>query len=347
MDVCSRRCRYHTCELVLDRGIETCTDGCIPGFQGPNCQRPCYSTKEHCTRCPGGCDGEYCQMGRTCFSGCSDSYYGAGCKFKTSKPENRKTCSSRCKSCNRITGTCEECQPPYSGLDCRSSCEHCVGGCESGCQQGCRQGFYGDNCTEACSDTCRADPSLSTDEQCPEGDSCTPECHSQTGECVHGCVDGWYGLKCSRKGNSNCTHQMCKHAGACIEGCAPGHFKSNCESCLEQCLNITCAPSNGSCCNGCSNGLSGDKCNLSCSVCLDSIDTYLSFCIPENNVTRYTCSNNYTNNGSLTNCSTGSCDTDSFPLATDTVKYLVVFVICILAASSVGYCCYPEVSQPK
>ncbi|XP_071085977.1 scavenger receptor class F member 1-like [Haliotis cracherodii] len=333
MDMCSRRCRYHTCELHLDRGIARCTDGCIPGFQGSNCQRPCYTHQVDCTRCPGGCDGEYCQMGGTCFSGCSDSYYGAGCR----------TCSSRCKSCNRITGTCEECQPPYSGLDCRSSCEHCVDGCESGCQQGCRQGFYGDDCTEACSDNCRANPSLSTDEQCPEGDSCTLECHSQTGECVHGCVDGWYGPKCSRRCNSNCKHQRCNHAGACIEGCAPGHVRSDCEPCLEQCLNIKCALSNGSCCNGCRNGSSGGKCNLSCSVCLDSTDTNSSLCIPEYNMCMYNC----TNNASLPDCSTGSCDTGSFPINTETVKYLVVFVICILAASTVGYCCYPEVSQPK
>ncbi|XP_048246510.1 scavenger receptor class F member 1-like isoform X2 [Haliotis rufescens] len=272
-------------------------------------------------------------MGRTCFSGCSDSYYGAGCS----------TCSSRCKSCNRITGTCEECQPPYSGLDCRSSCEHCVGGCESGCQQGCRQGFYGDNCNEACSDTCRADPSLSTDERCPEGDSCTPECHSQTGECVHGCVDGWYGPKCSRRCNSNCKHQRCNPAGVCVEGCAQGHFRSDCEPCLEQCLNIKCALSNGSCCNGCRNGLSGGKCNLSCSVCPDSIDTNSSLCTPEYNMCMYNC----TNNASLSDCSTGSCDTVSFPINTETVKYLVVFVICILAASTDGYCCSAEVSQPK
>ncbi|XP_071085975.1 platelet endothelial aggregation receptor 1-like [Haliotis cracherodii] len=269
-------------------------------------------------------------MGGTCFSGCSDSYYGTGCT----------TCSSRCKSCNRITGTCEECQPPYSGLDCRSSCEHCVDGCESGCQQGCRQGFYGDNCTEACSDTCRADPSLSTDEQCPEGDSCTPECHSQTGECVHGCVDGWYGPKCSRRCISNCKHQRCNSAGACIEGCAPGQVRFDCELCLQQCLNLTCALNNGSCCNGCNSGLLVESCNLSCNVCLDGIvGMNTSVCIHVKNITQYMCGYNCTNNGS-SNCPAGSCDTDSPPIDTETVKYLVVFVICILAASTVGYCCY-------
>ncbi|XP_046348407.2 scavenger receptor class F member 1-like isoform X2 [Haliotis rufescens] len=333
-DVCSTRCRNNTCHLLPDRGIGRCTYGCIPGFQGSNCQRPCYNNNGNCTRCPGGCDGEYCQMGGVCFSGCSDSYHGAGCR----------TCSSRCKSCNRITGTCEECQPPYSGLDCRSSCEHCVGGCESGCQQGCRQGFYGDNCTEACSDTCRADPSLSTDEQCPEGDSCTPECHSQTGECVHGCVDGWYGPKCSRRCNSDCTHQRCNRAGACIEGCAQRHIKYGCERCLEKCLNLTCALNIGPCCNGCNSGLAGDGCNLSCNLCQDDItDTSSSLCIPVYNITRYTCRYNCTNNASLSNCSTGSCDTDvQNPEASNTVTLTLVVlnIIIILVASFTCYVCY-------
>ncbi|XP_071085973.1 scavenger receptor class F member 1-like [Haliotis cracherodii] len=325
MDVCSRRCRYHTCKLIPGKGIETCTDGCIPGFQGPNCQRPCYSTKEHCTRCPDGCLGEYCHMGGTCFSGCSDSYYGAGCKFKTSKPENNKTCSSRCKSCNRITGTCEECQPPYSGLDCRSSCEHCVGGCESGCQQGCRQGFYGNKCTEACSDTCRAGPSLSADEQCPEGDSCTPECHSQTGECVHGCVDGWYGPKCSKRCFSNCKHQRCNHAGVCVERCG-------------KCLNKTC---NVSCMNGCN---SRDNCNMTCDLCPGGVcDENSGSCVQGCNTTGSRCGDNCTTNCQTTDCPTGSCHADEQTTgALNTVIVtsvgLVVFII-LAACTTCCICC--------
>ncbi|XP_071085972.1 scavenger receptor class F member 1-like [Haliotis cracherodii] len=315
MDVCSRMCRYHTCEVHLDRGIGRCTDGCIPGFQGPNCQRPCYINHGNCTRCPGGCDGEYCQMGGTCFSGCSDSHYGTGCR----------TCSSRCKSCNRITGTCEECQPPYSGLDCRSSCEHCVGGCESGCQQGCRQGFYGDNCTEACSDTCRAGPSLSSDERCPEGDSCTPECHSQTGECVHGCVDGWYGPKCSRRCISNCKHQMCNHAGVCVERCG-------------KCLNKTC---NGSCMNGCS---IRDNCNTTCDLCPGGVcDENSGVCVQGCNMTGSGCGDNCTTNCQTPDCPSGSCHADDATAGasnTVTVTSVVVVVFIILAACTASYICY-------
>ncbi|XP_046567523.1 multiple epidermal growth factor-like domains protein 6 [Haliotis rubra] len=188
----------------------------------------------------------------------------------------------------------QECHPPYSGVECRHSCENCVGGCESGCTEGCRQGFYGDGCTEACSDTCRPNPSLTTGGQCPDGDTCPPECHSQTGECVYGCVDGWYGPKCSRRCTSNCQHQRCNQVGACVVGCE--QFRSACESCLEQCLNLTCASINASCCSGCSNGTSGCvvPCNV-CTVCLDGVATNSG----EHNVTgcRYNCTHNVSSPG--------------------------------------------------
>ncbi|XP_067669982.1 multiple epidermal growth factor-like domains protein 6 [Haliotis asinina] len=315
-DVCNRRCRYHTCELVPDKGIERCTDGCIPGFQGLTCHRPCDTHHTGCTRCPGGCDGEYCQVSGVCFSGCRDSYYGAGCK----------ACSSRCKSCNRITGTCELCHPPYSGAECGHSCENCVGGCESGCTQGCRHGFYGDDCKEACSDTCRPNPSLAADGLCPDRESCPPECHSQSGECFHGCVDGWYGPQCSRRCSSNCQHQRCNRSGACAAGCE--HHVSPCEGCLEQCVNLTCVSSNTSCSCGCNNSTSG--CGLSCNgVVTNSSDYNITSC-------RYNC----THNSSSPDCPPGACGTNVSVINTETVKYVVLAVICILAASLCGWCCY-------
>ncbi|XP_067659858.1 scavenger receptor class F member 2-like [Haliotis asinina] len=316
-EVCSKTCRYHTCEFVPDKGIERCTDGCIPGFQGLTCQRPCDTHHTGCTRC----DGEYCQVSGACFSGCRDSYYGAGCK----------ACSSRCKSCNRITSTCEECHPPYSGAECGPSCENCVGGCESGCTQGCRHGFYGDDCKEACSDTCRPNPSLTTDGQCPDGESCPPECHSQSGECVHGCVDGWYGPKCSRRCSSNCQHQRCNQTGACDVGCE--HHMSSCEGCLEQCVNLTCASSKASCCRDCNNDTSscGLSCN-GCTVCLDGVVTNSS----DYNITSCNC----THNASSPDCPIGACGTNVPLINTETVKYLVLAVICNLATALCGSCCY-------
>ncbi|XP_046554095.1 multiple epidermal growth factor-like domains protein 6 [Haliotis rubra] len=93
--VCSKTCRNHSCR-ISDTGIGDCTEGCVPGYQGIGCNMPCDSPGGSCTACPGGCDGGYCQLGASCVSGCVDSYYGTGCK----------SCSSRCKSCNRITGVC-------------------------------------------------------------------------------------------------------------------------------------------------------------------------------------------------------------------------------------------------
>ncbi|XP_067668043.1 scavenger receptor class F member 1-like [Haliotis asinina] len=305
-DVCYRRCRYHTCELVPDKGIGRCTDGCIPGFQGLTCQRPCDTHHTGCTRCPGGCDGEYCQVSGACFSGCRDSYYGAGCK----------TCSSRCKSCNRITGTCEECHPPYSGVECGHSCKNCVGGCESGCKQECRHGFYGDDCTKACSATCRPNPSLSTDGQCPDRESCPPECHSQSGECVHGCVDGWYGPKCSRRCSSNCQHQRCNQTGACVVECG-------------KCLGEAC---NRSCITGC-DGCAGGFCDLTSGVCVQ-------IC----NSTGFGCGVNCTDNCRTPDCPSGLCEPGE-PVAGASsavmVTSVVVVVFIILAACTAGcYICY-------
>ncbi|XP_048251768.1 multiple epidermal growth factor-like domains protein 11 [Haliotis rufescens] len=97
MSVCSDNCRNNTC-ISSNTGNGNCTEGCVPGYQGPGCGKPCYSPGGNCTACPGGCDGGYCQLGSSCYSGCEDSYYGTGCK----------NCSSGCTPCNRTTGSCDD-----------------------------------------------------------------------------------------------------------------------------------------------------------------------------------------------------------------------------------------------
>ncbi|XP_071085481.1 scavenger receptor class F member 1-like [Haliotis cracherodii] len=229
---CSDKCRYTTCTLVERKGIGKCTHGCVPGFHGTSCDRPCDQVV-NCTLCQGGCDGEYCQLGGACFAACRDSFYGAGCK----------TCPSHCRTCNRMTGVCDECDPTHHGVNCEKSCENCVGSCESSCE--CVPGFYGDFCGETCNKTCRPKsvqkclsfPGMTSD-NCPGG------CQKHTAECLHGCVDGWFGPTCSSPCNPGCRHQRCNAAGSCAEGCKPQHFGSACEPCRENC--VTCDSVNGS-----------------------------------------------------------------------------------------------------
>ncbi|XP_067653994.1 multiple epidermal growth factor-like domains protein 10 [Haliotis asinina] len=116
---CSKNCHKKKC-TESENGNGNCTDGCVPGYQGTSCMVPCDSSGGSCTECPGGCDGGYCQLGSSCVSGCVDSFYGTGCK----------SCFSRCKTCNRSTGVCIECHPPFEGQE---------GGCEN--SHGSEEGF--------------------------------------------------------------------------------------------------------------------------------------------------------------------------------------------------------------
>ncbi|XP_046567260.1 uncharacterized protein LOC124275680 [Haliotis rubra] len=90
-----------------------------------------------------------------------------------------------------------------------------------------------------------------------------------------------------------------------------------------------------SCCSGCSNGSSDCvvPCNV-CTACIDAVVTNSS----EHNVTgcRYNCSHNVSSPG----CPPGSCRTDVPLVDIETVKYLVLAAICILATGLCGCCWY-------
>ncbi|XP_071078474.1 multiple epidermal growth factor-like domains protein 10 [Haliotis cracherodii] len=259
---CSDSCRHNTCEIT-DGGIERCSEGCVTGFQGTNCIIPCDTPVDNCTECPGGCEEEYCKLNSTCVSGCVDSYYGSGCR----------PCSNRCKSCNRVTGTCEECHPPYVGRDCEHPCANCPGSCDSECLKECSSIFYEMFCIEPCIDNC-----ISIIDTCPLNCSdkdtvnyCTPTSHNQSGECTRGCVDGWYGPTCSSRCDANCLNHRCDLTGTCVEGCKIGYFGKNCTPCSETCLNHTCHSNTGSCTHGCSQGWYGEVCDQTCAVCRDGV----------------------------------------------------------------------------
>ncbi|XP_048249085.1 multiple epidermal growth factor-like domains protein 10 [Haliotis rufescens] len=81
--ICSDNCKNEKCTLLNNKtGSGNCTDGCVPGYQGLDCNISCDNPGDGCTTCPGGCEEGYCQLGSFCVSGCVDSYYGTGCHEK-------------------------------------------------------------------------------------------------------------------------------------------------------------------------------------------------------------------------------------------------------------------------
>ncbi|XP_071115902.1 scavenger receptor class F member 1-like [Haliotis cracherodii] len=230
--VCSKKCKNRSCQLSSS-GSGACTEGCVPGYQGPGCSIRCVSPGGTCTACPGGCDGGYCQLGSSCVSGCVDSYYGTDCK----------TCSSRCKSCNRMTGVCKECRPEYFGPNCAYSCDHCLGSCEHDCVEGCLPGLYGTFCEAECSEKCGPGQNMSTDND-------LHVCLRTNGDCIHGCRDGWFGPQCSSPCSPNCRQNTCHpNSGKCQHTC-------------EVCLDGVCDQKTGTCTKGCH--LTEPKCDSTC-----------------------------------------------------------------------------------
>ncbi|XP_067668167.1 cell death abnormality protein 1-like [Haliotis asinina] len=330
--VCSSTCRYKTCQLDSGKGTSMCTDGCVPGYQGVRCERPCDSHVVNCTLCPGGCHGEYCQLGGACFAGCRDSMYGSGCK----------TCPSSCRICNRMTGVCDECDQAHYGVNCEKTCENCAGSCEADCE--CVPGFYGDFCAETCSKTCRP-KSYHKCLPAETAGSCTGECDKHNATCLHGCVDGWFGPRCSSPCNPGCRHQRCNGAGSCAEGCELHHFGSACEPCPENCAKRTCDFKNGSCVDGCRGGFYGEYCNETCTLCpRGACDQNTGTCVKDCGVSKNGSEPECTQTCSTPGCSSGRRNA-TLPEVPSASSATLIWVVCatvlfVLVASSVCCVCF-------
>ncbi|XP_048249109.1 scavenger receptor class F member 1-like [Haliotis rufescens] len=212
MSVCSDNCRNNKC-TSSKTGNHYCTEGCVPGYQGPGCGKPCYSPGGNCTACPGGCDAGYCQMASACYSGCVDSFYGSDCK----------KCSSGCTTCNRKTGTCDDkpatqCHDNQHCSDCDSTTGHCITDCEPG--------YYDKKCMSVCSDNCRNNKCISS--------------KIGSGNCTEGCIPGYQGINCnipcdSPGGNctpcpGGCDGGYCQLGSSCVSGCVDSYYGTGCES---------------------------------------------------------------------------------------------------------------------
>ncbi|XP_046545771.1 cell death abnormality protein 1-like [Haliotis rubra] len=321
---CSKNCKEKKCKLLENTGIGNCTEGCEPGYHGVNCKLICPVPTQNCSKCPGGCDGEYCQ----------DSYYGSACK----------DCSKRCQSCNRITGTCDQCHSDYHGKNCEYSCNYCSGSCVGECARVCAPGLYGTECAEMCSENCLPNPVFYSEGQCVEEDGnitneCTPECHNESGQCIHGCVAGWYGPMCEFQCNSNCFNKQCDNTSACDEGCTAGHFGKDCIPCSDICASYTCKSNNGSCLHNCNSEVYGQFCNLTNKTCIDDVCAQITDkCIKECTITEEGCMRTCSEDIPTTECSDESCVTGK---SASGINLYAVSLIAALFVAVAGCCiCY-------
>ncbi|XP_060558069.1 cell death abnormality protein 1-like [Ruditapes philippinarum] len=159
---------------------------------------------------------------------------------------------------------------------------------------------------------CQNGLSIQTCRECVCCRDGTNNCDSNR-NCVYGCIDGYYGSKCTAECLENC--KTCVNSFGCTE-CKPGYFTYECNlSCGNGCLNNTCSVLSGECpckstnfvhgkCDACSGLMYGDECNYSCpSNCGNCIsDTECEWCkntIYHGSYCQYRCS---------VGCIGGRCD---------------------------------------
>eukprot|EP00105_Crassostrea_gigas_P027087 XP_011448302.2 PREDICTED: multiple epidermal growth factor-like domains protein 10 [Crassostrea gigas] len=202
---CRNRCGKCNGGIPCNHINGICFNNCAAGRQGDKCDQECQvgwhgkDCKHMCTI--------FCLVPRVCdkITGhcieCPVSSYGAYCS---------KKCSPSCgnpKSCDKETGRCDSCPTGWYGHNCDMKCRvgNCVdprtcdrtGGCSGGCKPGwknltcdtkCEGGTFGLDCNKTCG-------------HCKH----MKHCHHVTGVCMHGCVPGYYGLRCTyeqRKSNT-------------------------------------------------------------------------------------------------------------------------------------------------
>ncbi|XP_071118552.1 receptor-type tyrosine-protein phosphatase H-like [Haliotis cracherodii] len=223
---CPDTCLNSRCQMDNTRFV--CTEGCVAGKKGDNCEVNCPKACTHCERSGDVCTGP-CQNPR---------YYGPHCTTP---------CSSNCRDgCNRITGECGSCEPGYTGDKCDVTCPpNCRDGCDKDTGEcgSCKPGYTGDKCDVTCSPNCSRDG-----------------CDKNSGQC-DSCEPGYRGDKCDVTCSPNCSRDGCeKNSGQCDSCvCEPGYMGDKC--------NVTCPPNcRDGCdkdtgeCGSCKPGYTGKYC---------------------------------------------------------------------------------------
>ncbi|XP_062582827.1 platelet endothelial aggregation receptor 1-like [Saccostrea cucullata] len=203
----------------------------------------------------------------------------ASCTVGTYGEECDLLCPEEChRSCNKITGKCDQCPAGQFGDSCNLTCSKFCGqtGCNrttGQCHQ-CDTNHWGPNCTRVC----------------PK--ACSPHCQRETGHCqvcqsghrFNGttclqCPSGSYGANCSQKCDTKCKDEVCDaETGKCTD-CKEGFYGEFCQNeCSSNCLNSLCSATTGEClkcekghygtqCDPCLKGYYGEQCQEECDYC--------------------------------------------------------------------------------
>ncbi|XP_052776645.1 multiple epidermal growth factor-like domains protein 10 [Mya arenaria] len=283
-------------------------DTCIQGKYGPTCLEVCdhlncrcierdrcdsckagfYDINTYCqTQCSTGCVNAVCNGDGSC--SCLSGFKGSTCSECISGRHGQncnKSCSAGCVNGQCLQdGTCS-CYDSFTGPTCET-CVNCKdGNCRSGlaCISGCIDGFYGLDCSKSCFsvslDCVRCNQTDGKCLNCFEGlyphehgncMSCNRnckngKCNSETGSCIDGCEEMFWGDKCDIPCDLNC--ETCKQDSGICDACANTTFHGvYCnKTCSSSCFERKCERGTGHCFNGCSGDFFGNSCQTKCPV---------------------------------------------------------------------------------
>ncbi|XP_056018306.1 multiple epidermal growth factor-like domains protein 10 [Ostrea edulis] len=194
---CDQTCSQY-CDFNAACDIETgVCERCIAGRHGNHCE----------SKCSQNCLNSTCLSNQTCSYGCNDGWFGDRCK---------QQCSAAVRSCvkcsliDSYTPVCQRCADSWflNGSQCFKCPENCSS-CESEtqCTMCSNDVSYGKTCNIPCS-----------------GDCINKICN-MTGNCLHGCNNSKYGIRCDKD---------------CVEGCIVCNDAFNCSTCEEGWLSLPC-----------------------------------------------------------------------------------------------------------
>ncbi|XP_052765493.1 multiple epidermal growth factor-like domains protein 11 isoform X2 [Mya arenaria] len=276
-------CGYHCAEC----GSSGCTS-CHDGYWGSTCNEICGQNCASCSKSDGNC------------LSCSSGYWGNTCE---------KPCGHHCLACDERNGRCLSCEHGYLGHPC-TECRRdmCIN--QFDCDLCSNISFYAksgvcclcslDNCV-SCSkalDTvkckiCKQGYYPQINGQCELCNSyCFKnECDSFSGECLHGCINGYWNKTCDTKCEPECL--SCNQAdGSCSHCKNTSKYGPNCRSeCSNTCKNSKC-DNNENCMNGCIQNTFGEKCENKCDGSCSPKDNRTS-CSEKTGMCLYGCQTRY------------------------------------------------------
>ena len=329
-------CQYKTSEehcIKVDKEDGKCLQ----------CESTYYLMENNtCAQCSSNCSNKLCEdkTGR-CYNCSNLNAYGDFCNLNCSKfcnenGENyichRETaiCYKDCKFPGNFTDKkCNKCEQGFYPISegctkqCSDNCDD-ITSCkeEDGSCSLCKLGFWGNKCTEECSNLCNKNgcnketgkcvtciDGYFNDEkndciECPKNCS---TCHSLV-DCIT-CIDGNYGSACQETCSIHCEGSTCAKDGKCI--CENKYYGPLCDNNCKGCSENGCNDKDGICndhycidnyydprmCNEtCSENCENNKCDIFTGECISCSDNkWGPYC-------NYTCSNDCKDDGRLDCC---------------------------------------------